>query len=208
VGIHKVEQHWSYLLSIERELEQLSRYIEFDERNFQTFGIEIARLLLACGAETDVVCKQICLGLNPTSTAGSIHPYRNELLAAFPALPGFEVTLPRFGLQLHPWDEWSQPDGVPHWWTAYNKTKHERHAEYRRANLKNTLNAVAGLFVMVLYLYREKAVRGELVPSTQLLRVGDGHYGGSTMGGYELGINYRLEINATGAVSGADTDQR
>lgn len=166
--------------------------MEFDQRNYGSFGIEIARLLLACGAEVDIVCKQICRKLNPTSTADSINAYKNELLKSYPTLPAFEVLLPRFGLSLHPWDEWKKPRGVPQWWTAYNKTKHERHTEYHQANLKNALNAAAGLFVMDLYLYREKAVLGELLPQPQMLRVGDDHYGGLTMGPYELGTNYVL----------------
>ena len=93
---------------------------------------------------------------------------------------------------MHPWDEWNTAGGVPHWWTAYNKTKHERHTEYHQANLRNALNAVAGLFVMDLYLYREIAMTGELFPQPRLLRVGDAHYGGTAMGPYELGINYLL----------------
>lgn len=193
IRTHKVEPHWSYLLSIEHDLEDLSRFVEFDERNFRTFGIEIARLLLACGAETDVVCKQICSNLNAASTAASINSYRAELVSAYPAIPGFEITVPRFGLSLRPWDEWQQPNGVPFWWTAYNKTKHHRHSEYERANLKNALNSVAGLFVMVLYLYREKAAQGELVPRPSMLRVGDAHFGGTTVGfQHEIGENYIL----------------
>lgn len=195
MGIHsqKIEPHWSYLIAVERDLELLSRFVEFDERNFECFGIEIARLLLACGAEVDVVCKQICQTIAPASSAGNINAYRDEIVTAYPRIPTFEVTLPRFGLTLHPWDEWNKKNGVPIWWTAYNKTKHERNTEYHRANLKNVLNAVAGLFVMVLYLYKNKAEMGELVPPTQFLRVGEAHFGGSTMGYYEMGTNYVLE---------------
>jgi hypothetical protein len=139
-----------------------------------------------------VVCKQVCGSLNAASTAESIAAYRQELLPAYPAISNFEVTLPRFGVRLHPWDKWNHVNGVPLWWTAYNKTKHHRHTEYHLANLKNALNAVAGLFVMVLYLYRDKAIAGELLPQPQILRVGDAHYGGTTMWSYEMGIQYVL----------------
>lgn len=182
IQTQRIEPHWSYLLSIERDLENLARFVEFDERNFSTFGIEIARLLLACGAEVDVVCKQVCAELNPTSSAASINAYRAELVGAYPAIPTFEVTIPRFGLTLHPWDEWQAPNGVPHWWTGYNRTKHHRHSDYERANLKNALNAAGGLFVMVLHLYREKAMMGDLVPRPSMLRVGEAHFGGTTVG--------------------------
>ncbi len=191
IKTRRIEPHWNYLLAIERDLDELSRYVEFDERNFECFSIEIARLLLASGAEVDVVCKQICARTNPESKADNINRYRDVIKAAYPVLPGFEVLLPRFGLTLKPWDEWSKADGVPVWWTAYNKIKHERDSEYGRANLKNALNAVGGLFVVVLYLYEDKARAGELLPSPQLLRVPHPVFGGPPLG-EEAGIRYRL----------------
>jgi hypothetical protein len=192
IKTQKIEPHWNYLLAIERDLDEISRFIEFDEKNFDCFSIEIARLLLASAAEVDVVCKQICKGINIKSKADKIYKYRTEILAAFPGIPQFQIVLPRFGLTLTPWDEWSKPNDVPLWWTAYNKIKHNRDSKYHRATLKNALNSVGGLFIMVLYLYKDKARQGELLPSPQLLRVDDSHYGGFILGGYEAGISYEL----------------
>ena len=188
----KIESHWNYLLAIERDLDEISRYVEFDEKNFDCFSIEIARVLLASAAEVDVVCKQICISLNPRSKANDINKYRAEILPVFPGIPQFQVVMPRFGLTLTPWDEWTKPDGVPFWWTAYNKIKHHRDSEYHRAALKNALNSVAGLFVMVLYLYRDKAKEGELCPPPMLLRVDDNHSGGFVVGGSEITISYEV----------------
>jgi hypothetical protein len=117
-------------------------------------------------------------------------------LRAFPDVPAFQILVPRFGLTLTPWDEWGKPSGVPFWWTAYNKIKHNRDSEYHRAALKNVLNSVAGLFVMVLYLYRDKARNGQLLPSPQLLRVDDNHYGGIDM--YSHAQLYRLQTLTIG----------
>lgn len=188
----KVEVHWNYLLSIENDLENLSRYIEFDEKNFECFSVEIARILLASAAETDVVCKQLCLKLDPTSVAESINQYRNEIRTAFPKIHEFEILFPRYGLSLIPWESWKDPIGVPPWWTAYNKVKHHRESEYHRANLENVLNSVAGLFVMILYFYKEKASLGELLPAPKLLRVTEKHFRGITHGGHDLGFVYSL----------------
>ena len=60
IRTQRIEQHWNYFLTIERDVDHLSRYVEFDERNFECFSIEIARVILASGAEVDVVCQQIC----------------------------------------------------------------------------------------------------------------------------------------------------
>ena len=188
-----IEPHWNYLLAFDTDLVEVSRYVEFHENNFGCFSIEIARLLLAAAAEVDVVCKLLCKSINAKSTADNIHAYREEIKRAFPGIVKFKILLPRFGLTLRPWDEWSKKQGVPFWWTAYNKVKHQRDVYFERASLKNALNAVAGLFVMVLYLYKDKARLGELVPSPQLLRVDAEHHGGMAVGGYETGLSYNLD---------------
>ena len=193
IRTRRIETHWNYLLAIERDLETLSRYIEFDERNFRCFSLEIARVILAAGAEVDVVCKQICKMGNPQSSADNILKYRDEIRPRYPGIARFRVSMPRFGLTLHPWEEWEETDGVPLWWTAYNKIKHHRDSDYEKASLKNALNAVAALFVVVLYLYRDKAQSGELTPSPQVLRPAEAHFGGVTHGGSDFGISYVLD---------------
>ena len=57
----KIDSHWNYFLSVEADLLELSRFIEFDKRNYKCFSVEMARLLMAAAAEVDVVCKQLCL---------------------------------------------------------------------------------------------------------------------------------------------------
>ena len=51
---------------------------------------------------------------------------------------------------------------------ASQPPKHHRHTDFQEANLKNVLNAVAGLFVMCLYLYEAKAESGQLRPFPSL----------------------------------------
>ena len=181
ITVQRMEPHWSYLLAIEQDLVQLARFVDFDERNFGCFSIEIARLLMAAAAETDVVCKQICIKHDPRSKASKIGAYKAALLRQFPRLPQFVVTIPRYGLGLKPWSNWNKKKNIeaPLWWTAYNKIKHHRHTDFHQGNLKNALNAIAGLFVMVIHLYEEKAAKGLLAPSPALLSVSAENNGGT-----------------------------
>lgn len=189
----RIDAHWNYFLSVEADLERLSRFIEFDERNYPCFSVENARILIAAAAEVDVVCKQLCRKINPASSADNIHKYRDEIVPACSVLSRFEVLAPRYGLRLKPWDSWNHPGEAPTWWTAYNKIKHHRDTEYYRACLKNVLDAVAGLFVVCLYFYEDKARLGELVPSPSILRPSADRFAGVAHGGYEFGIAYELE---------------
>jgi hypothetical protein len=190
---NKTAAHWNYFLSVEADLERLSRFIEFDAQNYPCFSVENTRILISAAAEAEVVCKQICLALTPHASAGNMHKYRDTIVSAFPSIPRFEVLMPRYGLLLKPWDNWSTPPGVPDWWTAYNKIKHHRHTEYHRASLKNVLNAVAGLYVVCLYLYKDKARLGELLPSPSILRPNGDRFHSVSVGGYESSIVYNLE---------------
>jgi len=187
-----IEPHWNYLLALDYDLAQLSRYVEFDARNFDCFSLEIARILLASAAECDVVAKQLCEIIQPGCGADKVGAYREVIIRHLPQVPAFEVVVPRYGLSLHPWDEWNQPTAVPLWWTANNKVKHQRHTHFHLATLKNVLNAVGGLLILLLYLYRDKAKNGELVPAPQIVRAAPQHIVGVDVGSLDSGIWYKL----------------
>lgn len=66
-------------------------------------------------------------------------------------LPQQVVLMPRFGLNLCPWENWSGKKN-PLWWRDYNQVKHSRHEAFRQANLHNALNALAALFLLAIEL--------------------------------------------------------
>ena len=71
------------------------------------------------------------------------------------------IDIPQYELQLTPWDYWSQTQN-PSWWAAYNNVKHQRDRNFHDANLENTINAVAGLFIMIWHLHHEDSQRKKL----------------------------------------------
>jgi len=182
--------HWNFFLALEDDLETLSKYIDFSA-NDEVYSIEIARLFLNTCSEVDVILKQLCKAIDQNSTAGSINHYYNEISAALPNLVPFKVTIPRLGLTLTPWIDWSN-DHPPFWWKDHNKVKHHRHENFSKANLKNCLNAVAGLYVAVLYLYMEQAESGELLQLPKLFNVDDQYFSGTQMGRYGNSFVYKL----------------
>ena len=168
MGIHKANTpiHWNYFLSIESDVLNLSRYIEFTEENNDSYSIEQARILLSTSAEVDVVAKSLCKRINPEAPASNIIQYQNALAGklgdfGIPEIHEIQVTIPRFGLRFHPWERWSQENTPPKWWRAHTDVKHERNINFNQANLKNTLNSVAGLFVLLIVYYRFLANDGE-----------------------------------------------
>lgn len=174
MGIHETPtpQHWNYFLALEDDVVRLSRYIEFTKANFAAYSLELARILFSAASEVDVVAKQLCAELAKTSKADNMNKYRKIILPVFPILTGALVLVPKFGLTLNPWEQWGK-DANPHWWKAYNNVKHHRHTHFADASLLNALNSVAGLFVLLLFFYRDESQNARLTPDPILFQAGD-----------------------------------
>jgi hypothetical protein len=185
--------HWNYFLALERDVERISRFVEFTSGNFKTFSIELARILFSAASEVDVISKSLCESLQPGSNPKNINDYRSIVTSNLPEFAKEKVFVPRYGLTLDPWSAWRKhrsPDN-PIWWRAYNNVKHQRDQHFDQANLQHTLNAMAGLLVTVFYFQHStmkqtwpltgrplgnKDVTAKLAPQSELLRLSDGHY--------------------------------
>lgn len=165
--------HWNYFIAIDSDIEYLARYIEFTEANFATHSIELVRLLLSVASEVDVIAKLLCKKLSPNAPRKDINDYRDVLTSSLPKeIYNLNVCMPISGLKLTPWLNWSRSDN-PDWWRAYNKVKHERSLHFAKANLKNVLNAVSGLYILLLYLYEQDAKNLRLIPNPRLFKLAD-----------------------------------
>jgi hypothetical protein len=180
--------HWNYFIALERDLEVVTRYVEFGPANFNVYSIEFAHLLFAAASEVDVVAKLLCQRLQPNSPRNNIDDYRAVLLAELPDLTTTQVFVPRYGLRLTPWDNWSHGNN-PAWWRSYNHVKHERDAHFDEATLKNALNALGALLILTHehYRYALAAPGGaapqshmdtteDLQPNSTLLSFSDDYY--------------------------------
>lgn len=172
--IHEIPTtiHWNYFLSLEEDVAHLARFIELTTANFTCYSIEISRMLFAASSEIDVVAKQYCTSIHPQRRAENIVHYKDTIMERHPAFHSIKVRMPRFGLELEPWMNWGG-EQQPHWWRAYNKVKHERHEHFSKGNLKNALNAVAALYVLLVFFYRKEAEAGKLSPNPRLFLIGE-----------------------------------
>jgi hypothetical protein len=149
----KILSHWNYFLSLEEDLIRVGRFIEFSKSNYSCYSTELARLLLAAGSEVDVVAKLLCKKLDASASVNNIDDYRNVVLSRISRLPTHTVSLPRFGITLTPWSKWAIATN-PDWWREHNQVKHQRDENFGKAHLKNTLNAIGGLFLLLMEYYR------------------------------------------------------
>jgi len=147
---NEISPFMNYFLCLEDDILTLSRWVEFSEQNEDVYSVEIARLLMTACSEIDVIAKLLCKAIG--RSADNINKYQDIITEVIPKFHESKVSMPKFGKNFCPWSNWSLPHCSPDWWQGYNKVKHERIRHFQKANLKNTLNAMAALcLLLVLY---------------------------------------------------------
>lgn len=160
------ENYWSYYLNLESDFITTQRYVTINKDNFNTFSLEYVKQYQAICSEIDVVCKQYCLHLNDVRETSNIKEYASVILCQKANIKSQTVSIRnQSNIQLIPWKDWSiAPKYIsPAWWSDYNKVKHSRttqdkddgQAYYKKANLENTLNALAGLLILEMFFYKD-----------------------------------------------------
>ena len=160
-------RYWQHFLTLEADFASTARYVEFSANNFKTFSIEYAKLLLAIGSEVDVLCKVICKKICSSAKRRSIDDYRT-CIAAHSQIATEKVLIRRYNLDFEPWNSWASGKN-PDWLKSYNDVKHQRDKHFDEANLENCSNAIAGLFVVVLYCHKAEESSELLEPYPVLL---------------------------------------
>jgi len=160
-------QYWQHFLALEADFSATARYVEFSDKNFATFSVEYAKLILAIGSEVDVLCKIVCEKIDSTALRGNIDDYQ-KIISSHTQIASEEVLIRRYSLAFKPWHAWSEGNN-PSWWRSYNNVKHERNSYYGEANLRNCAEAISGLFVVVLYCHKAEQSTESLEPCPILL---------------------------------------
>lgn len=167
--------HWEYFLALDADLEQAARFVALESANFSSYSIEFVHLYLSTCSEIDVVAKALCAQIAPHEKRENIDNYRIVITEKYPKFPTFKAVIPRYGLEFQPWKDW-QLDKNPAWWQSYNNVKHERTKYFTEAKLENLLDALAGLFLLLLYSYQPALYDHKLLPWPNLFHLHADNY--------------------------------
>ena len=157
--------HWEYYLILEKDFLETERYITFDlgdnylytnltitdYGNSLCFSNEFVKQYQAICSEVDVILKSMCEEINSSTTAKNMEQYSTEILNQWSGIVQQKVKMK--DIELQPLLNWTSSPNYksPDWWTPYNKVKHERLLNYKKANLKNIANALAALYIFEQY---------------------------------------------------------
>ena len=159
--------HWNYYLMLETDFIDIERYISFDlgdnylydmapvkdYANSRTFSNEFVKQYQTICSEVDVILKSICRELE-NKIVESMPEYTEVVFNHWSNIFNQKVKIGDGELQ--PFRNWSQKPSykAPDWWKSYNSVKHARLENSQEANLKNVVNALAGLYILELYLVK------------------------------------------------------
>lgn len=162
---------WEYYLVLESDF--LERYVSFELgenlfcdsneneniENSLVYSNEYIKQYQAICSEIDVVMKLICKEIHNKGNVKSIPEYAELILNDWPDIVLQKVCV-KHQFILQPFKIWKIKDETndyksPTWWINYNEVKHHRLEKYKKANLKNVINALAGLYILELYFVKE-----------------------------------------------------
>ena len=178
---------------IQNDIFRLFEYIEPSDDNLKTHSFRIHELFTRICIELESNFKAI-LNENKYTPKDSSNKLRkekqwkfdidyklvnkshhlDEYKAIFPIWNGDKKTF-------QPFLTWKNNE-TPSWWSAYNKSKHNRNNEFKSANFENLLNSYAALFIVLTSQFLDQ----EFKPGPKYLQEqGYCYYGGGFgIGGY------------------------
>ncbi|MEA4899846.1 MAG: hypothetical protein VB115_16610 [Christensenellaceae bacterium] len=140
---------WKYYEFVERRYAKTEQYVAHREINENTISIEFAQQIMIICSEVEVVFKALCKALG-NEHAGSIGDYKECILENYPQIPQLEVKAPT--ISCTPWEDWKQKNKRLGWWGVYALLKHDRQANFMKANWITTHQAMAGYYSILMVL--------------------------------------------------------
>lgn len=161
------EHYVRAFLLIQNDLKTIFEYVEPSDECRSAYSYRIHALLIRTCIEVEANFKAI-LEENtftaPTNRSLNMTDYRK--VDATHHLSSYEVMLPIWNgapPTFRPYEQWKAKRGLPNnggislpWYQAYNASKHDRHVEFKKANLEALVMAVAGLLVLISSQFRDQ----------------------------------------------------
>lgn len=156
-----IKIYWKQYQLLEKEFLLTDDYVSIDKDNYDTFSNQYLKLLLAICSEMDSIAEVLCTKDDENEKVPfGIKNKLDKLVDKFPNMKKYRINTkyPYDIKNITPLDKFS--DSISDWWRAYNDIKHKRSKcneagryNYTKANLKNVLFALAGLYILNIIVY-------------------------------------------------------
>ena len=162
------KSYWPIFERLEDELCELTFAVAFADSHLSVYSARLSDILLRSCAECENVAKSLCNDKQLVAGGVDVQEFNfsavgNAICARIPIYTkGLTVIWPYQSLTtttVRPFDTWqSNASKNPDWFNAYNGVKHDRIGNAQKANVKNVIHAIGGLFILNLWLREEDIV--------------------------------------------------
>ncbi len=140
----------AYLL-LQKDLLELFDYVEPSDQNLGCYSYRIHELLLRACIEVEANCRAILVENGYQKNPRDLNMLDYIKIEQSHRLSDYRVRVPTWsgnaGIKA-PFHAWGTGGSLP-WYQAYNATKHDRHAAFKRATFEQMLDAVCGCLVIL-----------------------------------------------------------
>lgn len=138
-------------LLIQEDVLDLFSYVEPSDKNLETYSHRIQQLLMRACVEVEANLTAIFLDNEYATAQGNLTMQQYRLIDISHRLSSYEIRVPTWqgskGAR-KPFHDWSQ--GAPlAWYQAYNKSKHNRHENFKLATFDALIDAFCGLSALL-----------------------------------------------------------
>lgn len=145
-----------YLL--EQDLKEIFSFVEPVPENFSTYSHRLYSLFIRACTEFEANCKATLIGNGIQIPDTSNINFYFKIHDQYKSINDYTVRLHvSHEIDLMPLIDWKENKG-PIWYSEYNDVKHARVMEFNKAKLKNVLDAVSAVYILLYARYGNSAL--------------------------------------------------
>lgn len=138
----------NYFAMLEDRLVNTEKYVAFEKDNLKTYSLEFVSIINDCGSLINGFCVELCKLEEPKKYEYDIRDYKKYIKKHYNQYIENNVYCGRFTLM--PWQRLKlKKENSPKWWGIYNSIKHGGSAQFKEANLENTISCMSGMFSLL-----------------------------------------------------------
>ncbi|MBP5055389.1 hypothetical protein [Pseudomonas chlororaphis] len=139
-------------LLLQKDVLDLFSYVEPSDKNIETYSHRIQQLLMRACVEVEANLTAIFLDNEYAAARGNLTMQQYRLIDISHRLSSYEIRVPTWqgskGVR-KPFHGWSLGGASLPWYQAYNKSKHNRHENFKLATFDALIDAFCGLSALL-----------------------------------------------------------
>lgn len=158
---------------LEKQAVSIFNFIEPTNKNMKTYSLELYQLFLSICTEFESMCKGILEDNIYNKNSDQLKIYDYAKINKIMLLSEYKCDSPIIkDTTYSPYKEWKNSTNLS-WYTDYNKVKHNRETEFKRANLKNVITALAALRILLFAQYGNASLSGPILEGSIKMKIDD-----------------------------------